>query len=121
MSDEKIFAALSYVFPIFGGILVFFLRKGNYERFHAMQSVLLWIIVIVASIIIDIAIGIFWIIPIIGGIIGPILSIAKMIFGLVVFICWLILIWKAFIGEKIDIPVISEKTREMKTKAEKSI
>ena len=64
--DNKLFAALSYLIPILGGIVVFVIRKSDYERFHAMQSILFWVAVIVLSVAIDIVGAIFDLIPGVG-------------------------------------------------------
>ncbi len=101
--------------------MVFILRKGEYERFHAMQSILFWLAVIVVSIVIDIAGAIFDIIPVIGAIVLPILGIIKLLFGLAVLILWLVLMWKAFVGEKLELPMLSEQSRKMKGQASKSV
>ena len=117
--DSKTLAALAYLIPIFGGIIVFLIRKGNYERFHAMQSILFWIGAVILFVAFDIVAAIFGLV--LGGIIRGLLGIVSLFLRLAVFILWLILAWKAFIGEKLELPFISEQSRKMKGKAAKSV
>lgn len=119
--DSRTFAALAYLIPIFGGVIVFLIRKGEYERFHAMQSILFWVGAILLSIVIDIIGAIFGVIPVLGGVVGGFITIIRLLFGLGILILWLMLMWKAFIGEKLELPLISEQSRKMKVKAAKSV
>lgn len=99
VSNENLLAAVAYIGWWVTGI--FFLlteRKNHFIRFHAMQST----IVFGAITLLYIAFGI---VPIIGWILGLILS-PLIVF--ISFILWLILIWKAFNGEKYKLPYFGE-------------
>jgi len=119
--DSKTFAALAYLIPIFGGIVVFLVRKGDYERFHAMQSILFWVGAILLSIVIDIIGAIFGIIPVVGKVIVGFIDLIRLLAGLGIVILWLMLMWKTFIGEKLELPFISQQSRKMKGQAAKTV
>lgn len=97
ISNEKLMGALAYLLGPFTGIILLFVEKDNeFVRFHAMQST----IVFGAIILFNIVLGI---VPVLGWIIAIILS---PIIGLVAFVLWFILMWKAYSGEKFKLPYI---------------
>ena len=49
-TDPKLLAFLAYVFSLLGGIIVFVISKDKFAKFHAMQAILLGIIMTVCSI-----------------------------------------------------------------------
>lgn len=117
MDDEKrILALVSYLFPIVGGILIFLLRKGRYERFHAVQSIFFWLAVIAISIGLRILEGIIKLIPVIKGIFGVLIDVASLLFGLVVLALWIVLMWKAFRPEKWKLPLLGALAEKVATK-----
>ncbi|MBN1263637.1 MAG: DUF4870 domain-containing protein [Candidatus Pacebacteria bacterium] len=83
-------AALSYALGWATGILFLILEKDAYVRFHAMQSILVFG-----------ALTIIAIFPFLGWLLTPIL-------GIVSFVLWLVLIYKAYQGEKFKLPVIGD-------------
>lgn len=103
--DEKMAAALSYVFGIISGIIVLVMERENkFVRFHAMQStfwfmfvmVIVWILRFVANM------------PIIGWLLGWIISPILAIIGFIVFISWVFLIVKALNGDTFKLPIIGD-------------
>jgi uncharacterized membrane protein len=99
MKNEKLMAALSYLLgPVTGIVILLMEKKNEFVRFHAMQSTLLF----GGLFIFNIALGI---VPILGWIIAILISPVLMI---VTFILWLILMWKAYNGEKYKLPYIGE-------------
>lgn len=91
--QENVAGLLCYLFGWISGIIFLFIEKENKTiRFHAWQSIfvsgaytILWIL--------------FGWIPILGGIIIGIL-------GVVFFILWIILMYKAYKGEMLKLPII---------------
>ena len=89
--QENIAAMLSYLAWWVTGLVFFLLEKENqFVRFHAMQSIIVF--------------GFIWIVVTVIGVI-PILgwAIAGML-GFVGFILWIILMVKAYQGEKYKVP-----------------
>lgn len=82
-------AALTYVLGWLTGLIFILVEKDNkYVRFHAMQSIIFFGVLTVASFV-----------PVIGWMLSPLL----MIVG---FIGWLISIYKAYNGEEFVLPVV---------------
>jgi len=118
MKDEdRISAVLAYLIPLLGGIVVFLVRKGSHERFHAIQSILFWVAVIVISIALQVVGKIVGVIPVIGDIFELVLWMVSMAFGLLVLIAWLFLMWKAYLKEKYEVPVLSRESRKIQSKS----
>lgn len=93
--DENIAGALCYVLFWVTGLIFYLLEKENKTvRFHAMQSIVVFLPV-------TILISIFWLIPFVGWVIAPLLS-------LLMFILWIILIIKAYQGEKFKLPIAGD-------------
>ncbi len=93
--EENIEGALCYILFFVTGIVFYVLEKDNkFVRFHAMQAILVflpaWIIVILLG----------WI-PFLGWIIAGLIA-------LLTVILWLILMLKAYQGEKFKLPVVGD-------------
>jgi uncharacterized membrane protein len=83
-------AALSYVLGWLTGIVFLLIEKEPFVRFHAMQSIITFGILTILSFV-----------PLIGWILSPLV----MIVG---FVLWLVLIFKAYQGEKFKLPVVGD-------------
>jgi len=102
-------AALSYVLGFVTGIIFLIIEKDPFVRFHAMQSiavslaffVLSWILGII-SVFLGLTVFLAWV--------GPLLSGILMIGG---FVLWLMLIYKAYQGEKWQVPYIGKFVERM--------
>jgi uncharacterized membrane protein len=102
--------ALAYLLGPITGILFLVLEKTNsFVRFHAMQSTVLWVGWVIASIALSVLSGV---VPVIGWIFGLILSIVMSIGG---FILWLVLMFKAYQGEEWELPVVGPFARKHNT------
>jgi uncharacterized membrane protein len=98
--SENIEGALCYSFGFVTGIILLFLEDDNkFVRFHAVQS----IIVFLPLFIIYMAITFL---PMIGMIMNMMYwPIVIPIFSIIVIIFWLFMMYKAFIGEKYKLPI----------------
>ncbi len=90
MKDKNLKAALCYVGVWVTGLIFLLTEKDEEIRFHAMQSVVTFG-----------ALTILTMIPLLGWILAPLV----MIFS---FVLWLVLIIKAYQGEKFKLPVVGE-------------
>jgi len=93
--EENIEGALCYILFFVTGIVFYVLEKDNkFVKFHAMQAILVflpaWIVVILLG----------WI-PFLGWIIAGLIA-------LLTVILWLILMLKAYQGEKFKLPVVGD-------------
>jgi uncharacterized membrane protein len=104
--DENVAAALCYVLGVLTGILFLVLEPYNRNpviRFHAFQSIFVWVAAVVISIVLSMVSYVFVAVPVIGWLINILLGIAFLlgILGL-----WLFLIFKAYNKERYVLPVI---------------
>ncbi len=100
--DANILAFLSYLFMPISAIIIFLMEKTNrFVRFHAMQAMLS----AGAIIVVEVALGILDRIPVIQFVSACLLS---PIFGLAVFVLWIILMINAFQGKYFKLPIIGD-------------
>lgn len=101
--NENLLGAVSYLLGFITGIVILLVEKqSKFVRFHAMQSTILF----GGIFIINIALGF---IPILGWLVGLLLS-------LVAFILWIVLMWKAFQGEMYKVPYVGEMAEKQLAK-----
>lgn len=88
-------ALLSYLFGIITGIIFFLIEKENkFVRFHAMQSILTFGFLFAIGIVLGF-------LPVIGWIALPVLWIGEVVL-------WVILMVKAYQGEKFKLPIVGD-------------
>ena len=93
--DSNIGGLLSYVFGWITGLIFFLIEeKDEFVRFHAMQS----LIVFGAITVVSIVLGILFMIPFLGPILGAFFWIATVVL-------WIILMVKAYQGERYKLPI----------------
>jgi uncharacterized membrane protein len=119
LSDEsKLFGALAYLLSVVTGIVVLLMKKEDaYAKFHAMQSILVFVVVFIVYVILTIAAVILSYIPIIGQILGLLVVLLQGLISLVMLILWLLLMWKAYSGVKWKLPVVGDKAEKMAASA----
>ena len=103
--DERVVAALSYLFGSLSGIIVLVLERDNkYVRFHALQSTL-WFLLLA---------GVFFILslitnlPIIGWLLGFAISPILGLHGIIMLVSRICLIFMAYTGKDFKIPIIGD-------------
>ena len=107
--DENIVAALSYLFGPISGIIVLVLEKENrFVRFHALQSTLWFLLLMVIGWILSAIGSIFNIVHLIGGIFTGLTGLVASIVGLIGLISMVWLIYKAFTNQTWKVPVIGD-------------
>jgi uncharacterized membrane protein len=93
--DENIEGLLCYALGFITGIVFLVLEKENkFVRFHAMQSLATFLALFVISMVVGI-------IPFIGLIISILIN----LFGLIL---WLLLMYKAYQGERFKLPIVGD-------------
>jgi uncharacterized membrane protein len=120
--DENLAALLSYLFQLVGGIVFFMIEKSSrLVRFHAMQSILLS----GSAIVILVGLWIAWIVVaiIVAQISEVLVTLISLVFGLLLFVCWLGLVigWimcliKAFQGQYFKLPVLGNFAEKFSAK-----
>lgn len=93
--DPNVAGLLCYLLGWLTGIIFFIMEKENqYVRFHAMQSIVTFGAITIVSIVLSF-------IPVVGWVFG-------MLLGILAFILWIILMMKAYQGEKYKLPVAGD-------------
>jgi uncharacterized membrane protein len=109
--EPTVAAALSYILGLITGIVFLVLEKDNrYVRFHAAQSIVASLFVIIASIGVSmVSRGIAYI-PAIGWAVVLLLNL-----GLAIgtFVLWLLLMWQAYQGEEGELPLAGGVARKL--------
>jgi uncharacterized membrane protein len=104
--EENVASALCYVLGLLTGVLFLVLAPYNQNRlirFHAFQSIFMHIASIIVFIGLMIVMGVLHFIPFLGAILGLMLY---PLVGLAFFVLWLMLIYKAYNGERWVLPII---------------
>ncbi|MCL2852492.1 MAG: DUF4870 domain-containing protein [Defluviitaleaceae bacterium] len=97
--SEKHASMLAYAGIFVSGILILiFERENKTVRFHAMQSTVFFLLLLVATSIVTGLLGWIWLI-------GPLVNFAVSSICIAV---WLYLIYKAYCGDTYKIPIIGE-------------
>ncbi|MBM2820555.1 MAG: hypothetical protein HW405_315 [Candidatus Berkelbacteria bacterium] len=95
--DPKLSALLAYLLGIVGGIVFYAISKDPFVRFHAMQSILLWVAVVVLEFAFFILNFVAWF-----------FSYFTWIIAVGLFAVWIIVMLKAYSGEKYKLPIIGD-------------
>ena len=107
--DENVAAALSYVLGPFSGIFVLVTeQKNKFVRFHAMQSTLWFLILMIIAWVLSFARTVLGAIPVIGWIFGNAIGLVYSIIGFVGLVSLIYLFIRAYGGATPKIPVIGE-------------
>lgn len=94
--NPNLHAALAYALGAITGIIFLLIEKENdYIRFHAAQSTIVF--------------GILWIIGFI-----PVLNILSVLIWPITLILWVVLMYKAYQGERFALPVIGDLAEKLK-------
>jgi uncharacterized membrane protein len=113
--DEKVAGLLCYVAGWITGLIFYFVDKRPYVRFHAAQS----IVVFGGLHILSIILGLFFGISILsGGMAG--FSVGYAVYALVNLAClvlWILLMVKAYQGERFRVPVAADIAEKLFGKA----
>lgn len=114
MNEKSVFglsqnaaAALSYVLgPLTGIVVMVMERENKFVRFHALQSTLWFLMLLVIGWVISFVMGLP--IPVLGFLLSLVLSPVYFIGTLIYFFSKLFLIWKAYQGSKFKIPIFGD-------------
>jgi uncharacterized membrane protein len=95
-------AALAYVLGPITGVIFLILEKDNaFVRFHALQSIVVFVGLFAIQWMLGITIILLPLVPLVG---------------IVSFILWLVLIYKAWQGEEFEVPFAGKLARQLGNK-----
>lgn len=95
---KEVAGALSYVLGPITGIFFLVTSKDPFVRFHAMQSTVVFVVLFVLQWVLGITIILF-----------PLSA----LIGIVAFILWLVLIYKAWQGDEWETPILGKMARNL--------
>lgn len=95
---KEMAGALSYVLGPVTGIFFLLTNKNPFVRFHAMQSTVVFAVLLILQWVLGITIILF-----------PLSA----LIGIVTFVLWLVLIYKAWQGEEWEVPFLGKITRNL--------
>jgi uncharacterized membrane protein len=107
--DENVASAACYVLTWVTGIIFFVMEKDNKTvRFHAMQSILTFLPLMILVWIISAVIGMMVLGAGLYGAVGiwGIFSLLIMVIWIIMLLLWLFLMFKAYQGEKFKVPIV---------------
>jgi uncharacterized membrane protein len=107
--DENVASAACYVLTWVTGIIFFVMEKDNKTvRFHAMQSILTFLPLMILVWIISAIIGMMMFGAGLYGAVGiwGIFSLIIMLIWIIMVLLWLFLMYKAYQGEKFLVPIV---------------
>lgn len=94
-SNENLMGALTYLLVFITGIVFLVIeKKSQFIRFHAMQSTIFF----AGAFVVNTGVGF---VPFLNLLAVPLLGMAE-------FVIWIVLMWKAFNGEKYKLPYVGE-------------
>jgi uncharacterized membrane protein len=107
--EENIASAACYFLGWLTGIIFFLVEKDNKTvRFHAMQSILTFLPLMIIIWIIGAVVGMMMIGAAGVGAVGiwGILGLIMLLIEIIMLLLWLFLMYKAYIGEKFLVPIV---------------
>jgi uncharacterized membrane protein len=107
---KNVAGALSYLLGALTGVLFLVIDRRPFVRFHAMQSIVVTIAVIALSIALGILSLILGAVPIVGWLVGLLLSLGFSVAG---FVLWIYLMYRAWQGDEWEVPVVGTYARHM--------
>lgn len=109
--EPNVAGALSYILGALTGIL-FLVIDGQrpFVRFHAMQSIVLTVVMVVLWIVLGVVSMVLAVIPIIGWLIGILASLALSLGALIL---WIYLMYRAWSGDEWEVPYVGRWARQV--------
>lgn len=108
---DNVAGALAYVLgPISAAFFLVVEKQSRFVRFHAMQSLLVSVVLIILNFALNILHAILVRIPLIGWLMS--LGLALVV-GLASLVLWLALMYAAYRGQEWELPVIGREARKL--------
>ncbi len=100
--------ALSYVLGLITGILFLLLERSPFVRFHAYQSIFLTVAWVAFWIAVSVVEALLGIVPGVGFLVAILTVLASLVLTFAAFILWVVLIVKAYQGQRWKLPYIGD-------------
>jgi uncharacterized membrane protein len=107
VTHENFAGALAYVtfLPALAFLLLGSRRKNLFVRFHSVQCLLFWLVCVVSAVVVRLLSLVLLFIPVAGPLLALLLVV---IVALAAVFVWIVLVAKAFQGERFALPVIGD-------------
>lgn len=107
--EEHLAAALAYLLWFVTGLFFLVVEDDNdFVRFHAAQSTLLFGGLFLVTFTLTILMPVFTIIPVFGWFFAVFMSVLWTFLGGLAVVLWLVLVYKAYSGERYHLPLIGQ-------------
>ena len=107
--EPNLAALLAYLFGWISGLIFYLIEtKNKYVRFHALQSILFSVAYIAVFFLLSMVFGILGAMPGVGVMMVALGGLASMVLGIGFFVIWIMLMVKAWKGEKWVLPIIGD-------------
>ena len=111
--EDRKWAWLSYAGFCFTGIVFFFSKKERpFVRFHAAQSIVLFVPIAAILVVLKV-VSIITLIPFIGWILSPVIGLLTFIVVVPAFILWIILMVLSYQGVRVKLPIVGHYAEAM--------
>jgi uncharacterized membrane protein len=105
--EPNVIAAFAYLFPFITGVAFFLMEKENkFVKFHAVQSVMFWLAVVILGSFVDVFQQLIYIV---GYLFGTVLKIGTLSL-------WLYLMWKAYNKTEFELPYLGKMAKDFVNK-----
>lgn len=113
--EPNVAGALSYLLGALTGVL-FLVIDGQrpFVRFHAMQAITVTIAAVILSVALGVASALLAVVPVLGWLIGLLLSLA---FSAAALVLWLYLMYRAWQGDEWEVPIAGRYARQLADQA----
>lgn len=111
--DENVAGALTYFLGFVTGLIFYLIEEDNeFVRFHAVQSMIVFGGLFVLSFAITFVQIFFELIPYVGWIFSLALGLVSMLLGPIAFVLWIVLLFKAYKGQRYALPGIGDMAEQ---------
>ncbi len=112
--DPNVAATLSYALLWITGLIFYLIEKDNrYVRFHALQSIFFSIAVLVVFGGLGAFLALFQDVPVVNIIMGTLGSLVSFLLRIAVFAVWIMLMVRAYRGERYKLPVVGDMAEQV--------
>lgn len=112
--DQNVAGVLCYVFQFVSGLVFYLIEEDNeFVRFHAAQSMVVFGGLFAAQAGVLLLAELFGVIPLIGLVFGFLFGLASYALGVVTLVLWLVLLFKAYEGERWEVPIAGDVAKSL--------
>jgi uncharacterized membrane protein len=112
--DANVAGALSYLLgPITGIIFLVLEKRSRFVKFHAAQSIGIFVFFVALGIVMSVLSTVLAWIPVLGFIVALVLGLVGFLIFVAGFFLWLFLMYKAYSGEEWEFPFVGEQSRKI--------